>query len=215
MTINYSVRGLLMLLLACGPAVTVAQTDDGTFGRCVESLQVRAREEGINDSVVEDVLGNVKRVERIIELDRNQPEFTRTFADYYNRRVTDQRVERGHRLREENRDLLDTVQQRYGVPSHYLLSFWGLETNFGAIFGKIPTPDALATLACDPRRSGFFSEELMSALRIIDTGDADGVFGPATSQALSRFQKSRGAIADGHLDAEAIAAVRDATSGGQ
>lgn len=166
-----------LLILAATAAYSDNEPDDDSgdaaldFGSCIAGLQDRARSEGISPPVVDGVLGNVKLVERVIELDRNQPEFTRTFADYYNRRVTDDRVEQGRRLLAENRELLDAVQRRYGVPSHYLLAFWGLETNFGAYFGKIPTPDALATLACDPRRSSFFSSELIAALRIIDAGD--------------------------------------------
>jgi membrane-bound lytic murein transglycosylase B len=103
------VFALSILLLACAPVLANEEADDGSFGRCVQTLQVRAREEGISNSVVDAVLGNVNRVERVIELDRNQPEFTRTFADYYDRRVTDQRVERGRRLRDEERELLDDV----------------------------------------------------------------------------------------------------------
>ncbi len=57
------------------------------------------------------------------------------------------------------------------MPPQYLVAFWGLETNFGAYFGKVPVPDSLATLACDQRRSGFFTGELMQALHIIDAGD--------------------------------------------
>jgi membrane-bound lytic murein transglycosylase B len=34
-------------------------------------------------------------------------------------------------------------------------------------------PDSLATLACDERRSRFFTGELVSALRIIEAGDVD------------------------------------------
>ena len=177
------IRALMMGLLA-SPAI--AQTDvsgladdTDTFGQCIAGLQTRARAEGISEPVVVDVLGQASRVERVIELDRNQPEFTRTFADYYNRRVTAGRVDQGRAMRDRHRELLETVQQRYGVPSHYLLAFWGLETNFGAYFGKIPTPDALATLACDPRRGDFFAGELMSALQIIDAGDitAEGMLG--------------------------------------
>ena len=46
-----------------------------------------------------------------------------------------------------------------------------------------------------------------------DPGDADGIIGPATSQALSQFQKSQTLIADGHVDAEAIALVGSAAAG--
>ncbi|MEX0707722.1 MAG: lytic murein transglycosylase [Woeseia sp.] len=149
------------------------------FAACVAGLQERARAAGISDGVVTGVLGNVERIERVIELDRKQPEFTQTFADYYNRRVTAERVEQGRELLARHRTLLDRVQRESGVPAHYLVSFWGLETNFGAYFGKMPVPDSLATLACDPRRSGFFADELMAALKIIDAGDiaADDMLG--------------------------------------
>ncbi len=65
------------------------------------------------------------------------------------------------------------AQRRYGVPARYLVAFWGLETNFGSYYGRIPVPDALATLACDQRRSAFFTDELLAALRIIDAGDIE------------------------------------------
>jgi len=123
--------------------------------------------------VIAGVLGRVAPVERVIELDRRQPEFTRSFADYYLQRVTPERVERGRALVAEHRPLLEELTRRYGIPPHYLVAFWGLETNFGSYFGKMPVPDSLATLACDPRRSAFFADELMAALRIIDAGDID------------------------------------------
>ncbi|MDX1482587.1 MAG: lytic murein transglycosylase [Woeseiaceae bacterium] len=166
----------IVVLAAALLSQSAARADDdptAEFTRCIAGLQTRAVQEGIDSAVVENVLGRVERVERVIELDRNQPEFMRTFADYYDRRVTDERVARGRELLEEHRALLDDLQRRYGVPPHYLLSFWGLETNFGSYFGKIRTPDALATLACDPRRGEFFAGELMSALRIVDAGDID------------------------------------------
>lgn len=172
---------LSLCLLACAagaPADAAEQAiaDDSAaaeFAGCIAALKLRARSAGISDGVIDDVLDNVSRVERVVELDRRQPEFTQTFADYYNRRVTAERVARGRALLAEHRDLLERVQRRYGVPAHYLVSFWGLETNFGSYFGKMPVPDSLATLACDPRRSGFFADELLAALRIVDAGDIE------------------------------------------
>jgi membrane-bound lytic murein transglycosylase B len=110
------------------------------------------------------VLDNVQWVERVIELDRKQPEFTTTFSDYYNKRVTPARVEKGREMLKEHAELLRSISDRYGVPAHYLVSFWGLETNFGGYLGKMAIPDSLATLACDERRSKFFTAELISAM---------------------------------------------------
>ena len=43
-----------------------------------------------------------------------------------------------------------------------------------------------------------------------DVGEPDGIFGPATRSALSRFQQQHRFVADGHLDSEALEAVRRA-----
>lgn len=141
------------------------------FATCVADLQASARAQGISEQVVDQVLGQVSHVDRVIELDRRQPEFTLPFTDYYNRRVTPERVRKGRALLDEHAGLLAGVEQRFGVPAQYLVAFWGLETNFGSYFGDTPVPDSLATLACDRRRSTFFTSELMEALRIVESGD--------------------------------------------
>ena len=150
-----------------------AQSTDIAFASCLDALGERARSEGVDSTIVTSVLKDTRRLERVIELDRSQPEFTKTFADYYIRRITTKRVEQGRALYAKHRDLLNRVQLEYGVPAQYLLAFWGLETNYGSYFGRISTTDALATLACDPRRAGFFSDEFISALRIIAAGDVE------------------------------------------
>jgi membrane-bound lytic murein transglycosylase B len=43
-----------------------------------------------------------------------------------------------------------------------------------------------------------------------DVGEPDGVFGPATRTALSRFQRSKDLVADGYVDATALEALRTA-----
>ncbi|WP_051234772.1 lytic murein transglycosylase [Marinimicrobium agarilyticum] len=154
-------------------ANTKADTEVSTkesFPTCVERFQKTAESEGLTSAVVQSSIANLKWSERVIELDRRQPEFTTPFADYLNRRVTHQRVEDGRRLLREHRELLARVEREYGVPAPYLVAFWGLETNFGSYFGKMSVLDSLATLACDQRRSQYFTRELMSALRIVDEG---------------------------------------------
>ncbi|WP_405222919.1 lytic murein transglycosylase [Lentisalinibacter sediminis] len=158
----------LGLLLAAGAQ---GAANDAAFAACIERIGDRARQAGISEPVIRDVLGKAQPLERVIGLDRGQPEFTRSFADYYGRRVTEERVRRGREVLEQHRAALMAAQRRYGVPAHYLVAFWGLETNFGSYYGKIPVPDALATLACDARRGPFFTEELLAALRIVDAGD--------------------------------------------
>ena len=163
---------IAIILLSFAQSV-LAQEADAEFVSCLESMGERARNEGVDAAVIASVLADTTRLQRVIRLDRSQPEFTRTFADYYTRRVTEQRVAQGRALYAEHRDLLVRLQREYGVPAHYLLAFWGLETNYGSYFGKIRTTDALATLSCDQRRSEFFTGEFIAALKIIDAGDIE------------------------------------------
>ena len=159
------------LLLFLSPVF--AQNSDEGFEACLAELGQRASNEGVDAATITSVLKETKRLQRVVKLDRSQPEFTKTFADYYVPRVTQGRVKQGRELYVQHHDLLNRLQREYGVPGHYLLAFWGLETNYGSFFGQIPTMDALATLACDQRRSTFFSHEFLSALKIIAAGDIE------------------------------------------
>lgn len=148
------------------PVITAPEN----FDQCLADIGDRAVQQGVARDTVDQVLAGIEFLPRVIELDRRQPEFTTTFADYFGRRVNEQRINRGRELLEEHRELLTRVTRETGVPAAYLVSFWGLETNYGSYFGRMPVPSALATLACDPRRATYFSGELISALKIIDEG---------------------------------------------
>ena len=96
------------------------------FTTCVNGLQNEARSRGVSAELI-DTLGQVKRIEHTIKLDRSQPEFVQTFADYFTKRVTDYRVTQGRELLKEHNELLKKLTKEYGVPSQYLVAFWGLE----------------------------------------------------------------------------------------
>lgn len=161
----YKCLGILFCVLVC-PNMLMAQ--DAEFAQCLSGLQQRARSEQLSTHAVDEVLANLKQQMRVLELDRSQPEFTQTFADYFQQRVTAERIERGQELLDQHQAFLTDLTRKYGVPGRYLVAFWGLETNFGSYLGKMPTLDSLATLACDERRSEFFTNELMHALALLE-----------------------------------------------
>lgn len=144
-----------------------AQTDSD-FAQCKTRLAEQAVTEGVAQPVVDTAFASIEQIDRVIELDRSQPEFVTTFPDYYSKRVTDWRVSKGQQLLAEHGPLLRKLEQEYGIPPHYLLAFWGLETNFGGYKGKMPVLSSLATLACDRRRSAYFTQELMTALKLME-----------------------------------------------
>lgn len=148
-----------------------ASADD--FATCVVNLQEKAQREGLSKETIDNALANVNYVSRVIELDKKQPEFSQTFDNYFSKRVTDWRISQGRKMLREHKVLLAKLQETYGIPPQYLMAFWGLETNFGSYKGKMPVLDSLATLACDPRRSKYFTGELMKALKLKEKYDFD------------------------------------------
>ncbi|UJF23535.1 lytic murein transglycosylase [Shewanella sp. OMA3-2] len=136
------------------------------FAQCVSQLQLKAKQQGISQQTIDTTVANLTFVPRVIELDNQQPEFTTTFKDYYDKRVTEWRINEGRKLYVKHSQLLRQLTAKYGVPGQYIVAFWGLETNYGNYKGTMSVLNSLATLACDPRRSEYFTQELMQALTL-------------------------------------------------
>ena len=152
----------------CLSTGVVAQTVD--IADWLEALKAEIIEKEIRVSTFEQALSNFKPIQRVIDLDRRQPEFTLTFDQYLKRVVPKQRVIRGRKKLTKHKMLLNEIGKKYGVQPRFIVSLWGVETDFGRIDGGFPVIHALATLAIDGRRSKFFREQLITAIRILDQG---------------------------------------------
>jgi membrane-bound lytic murein transglycosylase B len=153
---------------ACLLTSVVAQTVD--IADWLEALKAEVIEKEIRVSTFEQALSNFKPIQRVIDLDRRQPEFTLTFDQYLRRVVPKQRVIRGRGKLTKHKMLLNEIGKKYGVQPRFIVSLWGVETDFGRIDGGFPVIHALATLAIDGRRSKFFRGQLITAIRILDQG---------------------------------------------
>lgn len=175
MPFNYSGCAPLLLSLALASqnsfanesAATAEQND--SFDQCRHTLRKGAKEKGFSDYILNDVINLLEPLERVIDLDRKQPEHTESFTGYINKRVNDYRITNGKKKLAEHKALLNKLTQQYGVPARYIVAFWGLETNFGTYKGDIKVLNSIATLACDKRRSRFFTKELFHLFSLIDS----------------------------------------------
>ncbi|MEO5338424.1 MAG: lytic murein transglycosylase [Magnetospirillum sp. WYHS-4] len=158
------------------------------FASWLEGLKADAARRGVSAGVFDKALGRAQPIERIVELDRKQPEFTQTFWGYMDKRITGERIEKGRRLLDQHKGLLDRVAKEYGVQPRFLVAFWGLETNFGETLGGFSTAEALATLAWDPRRSAFFREQLLTLLVLMQKGDVPTDARGSWAGAMGHFQ---------------------------
>jgi membrane-bound lytic murein transglycosylase B len=162
----------LSVVVGLSLASSKAVADDSlAFQEWLYSFRLEAKNQGIQQRTLDATLAGLSLNPRIIELDRRQPEFTQTFWRYLSRRVSPDRIRRGRELLQKHGALLKRIEKRYGVPPRFLVSFWGLESNFGDYTGKMSVIRSIATLAYNPRRRRFFTGELISALRIIERGD--------------------------------------------
>lgn len=172
--------------VALAPPPGGARAQDGTtaapaitpevraeFKTWLDDVRIEARNAGINAQVIETALADVEPVARILERDRKQAEFTITLDKYRARVITPENVRVGLAKRQKHAELLDAVAKRYGVQPRFILAIWGLETRFGAVEATMPVIPAVATLAFDRRRSAYFREQLMSALKMLDRGYID------------------------------------------
>ncbi len=152
--------------MLAGPAL--AQTEG--FDSFLDGVRVEARRAGISAATLQRALGSIRPVDRVIELDRRQPESSLTWEAYRDRIVNQTRIDNGRRAYADNRALLDSLQDRFRVPGRVIVAIWGMETNYGTNTGGFGVVEALATLAWEGRRAAYFRGELISALRIIEAG---------------------------------------------
>jgi membrane-bound lytic murein transglycosylase B len=156
------------LLATFAHCSTAAPSTD--FQTWLDGVRQEALARGVSQPILDAALRDFEPIPKVLELDQRQPEFVDTFLNYLNRRVTPERVEEGRELLRTHGKLLSRISKKYDVPAHVLVAFWGLETHYGGFLGLHPVPAALATLAYDPRRSGFFRAQLLDALDILQAG---------------------------------------------
>jgi membrane-bound lytic murein transglycosylase B len=163
-------RSLLGASLATTFAVPARAATD-SFQGFLAGLRAEARRADISAATLDHAFAGVQPNQKVLERDRHQPEFTMTWAQYRALLITDQRIANGRAAWQQNRALLDRVQDRFGVGPGVIVGIWGLESSFGTGMGDFHVVEALATLAWEGRRASFFRGELIAALRILDNGD--------------------------------------------
>lgn len=140
------------------------------FQEWLAALRVEARASGISEDTLDMAFEGLEPSAKVIELDRNQPEFEMDYRSYIKLTVTKSRVKKGRQILVKHSKLLENIRHSYGVQPRFIAAIWGMETNFGTYTGDFPVIRSLATLAYDPRRSSFFRRELLHALKILDEG---------------------------------------------
>ncbi len=141
------------------------------FEAWISGFRARALRAGISASIFDQAFKNVRYDPEVVRRDRNQSEFTKTIWDYLDSAASSTRVANGKKALRKHNKTLDRIEARYGVDKEVVVAIWGLESAYGTFRGDKPVIGSLATLAYDGRRGRFFEQQLIAALRILQSGD--------------------------------------------
>ncbi|NDV02384.1 lytic murein transglycosylase [Pseudoroseicyclus tamaricis] len=178
--LSLAVLATIVALAGCGMSARPAETTSGggveivqnaAFDAWLTGFRPRALAAGLPEPVVSRALGGAGYIPEVIEKDRNQAESNLTYAAYFARIVSEERVANGRAALRAREAAFRGLEAQYGVPAGVVAAIWGMESAYGTRRGDFPVVSALATLAHDGRRGAFFEGQLIDALRIIAAGE--------------------------------------------
>ena len=143
------------------------------FNKWKLKFKDEAMSNNISETTFDVVMADIKFLPKVIEYDRFQPEFYEDTKTYIGKRSSKQKVNIGINFYKKNKKLIDDVEIEFGVEKELLLALMGIETNFGTYVGKMDILSSLATLSFDQRRSEFFTNELITLLKLIESKKID------------------------------------------
>jgi lytic murein transglycosylase len=161
---------VLVAVLLAGPA-TARCRNTGSFEAWLAQFKKDALAQGISPQVLAAAAPYLTFDPAIIRRDQGQAIFNLTFLQFSDKLLAGYRMQNGRAAMKKHAAVFAKVEKGYGVPAPVLTAFWGLESDFGKVFGNYKILRALTTLAYDCRRPEFFREQLIAALRIVQNGD--------------------------------------------
>ena len=179
------------------------------FHNCLEGLWPAAAGRGVSRRTFEAHTAGLQPDLRIMDLLDAQPEFTKSFWDYLDLLVSDERIAKGREILATHRAAFDAVENAYGVDRHIVAAIWGIESKFGVAIGERPVVRSTATLACIGRRQAYFRDEFLATLEILEHGDIApdrlkgswaGAFGPTQFMPTSFKRYAADFDGDGRRD---------------
>lgn len=162
----------VLVLLALGaPAHAAGCRGTQPFGAWIEEITRDALAAGISRQTLASAQPYFIYDQSIVNRDRGQGVFAQSFLQFSDRMAAAYRIQKAGQLIQQHAAVFERIEKEFGVPPQPILAYWGLETDFGANIGDLPTIRSLVSLGFDCRRSEMFQKELLSALKIVQRGD--------------------------------------------
>ena len=155
------------LLFGCGLIAASASASSGVEQRpeiqrliaeMVKQHQFQAKE-------LNKLFSQVELMPEVIEAMNRPAEKQLNWENYRHIFLKEKRINMGAKYWQDNAQLLNRAEEKYGVPSEIIVAIIGVESRFGEHKGKHKVINSLTTLAIDyPRRAKFFTGELKAFL---------------------------------------------------
>jgi lytic murein transglycosylase len=163
----------LLLLLPAIPQLAMANDtaiDNRAFKAFIADIKKQAKKDGIDRKHLK-ALDRLTPDPEVQRLAARQPEYVKPIWAYLTHMVTDERLRLGRKELKSREAFLDGLEEKYGVPRGILIAIWGVETNYGGNKGSFSVLRSLATLGYQGKRADFGRQQLLYALRILQSGD--------------------------------------------
>ena len=179
------------------------------FDNCVAGMWPDAARRGITEENFRRFTTGLSPDLRLMDLMDAQPEFTKSIWDYLDILVNDNRLAKGKEILAKYKPQFDATEKAYGVDRYTVAAIWGIESNYSTQMGDRNVVNSTATLACVGRRQGYFKDEFLTALEILNRGDLRpeqmrgswaGAFGPTQFMPTAFKRYAVDADGDGRRD---------------
>ena len=158
---------LIAALLLAGSSVGLASE----LSTCLAGLKPQAIRNGVSAATWDRHTASLALDPTVLEALDAQPEFVTPIWDYLAGLVDAERIADGRARLAQHAATLERIETQYGVDRETVVAVWGVESDFGRVFGKRPLLTSLATLSCVGRRQSYFRGEFFAALKILQSGD--------------------------------------------
>jgi lytic murein transglycosylase len=154
------------------PSPRAAACHNGaSFERFLADLKQQAATAGVSSRALAEASPYLIYDQGIVNRDRGQRVFGQVFTEFAGRMAANFRMQQGQARIKTYATAFARAEKEYGVPPAVIAAFWGLESDFGANMGNLPTLRSLVSLAYDCRRAERFANETIAALKIVERGD--------------------------------------------
>ena len=183
-----------LVLVLFGSAVQA----DADFASWLNALRHDAENQGVSQATFDRAMKGLQLDLSLPDLVipgrplKEQAEFIKLPADYLPEPQLSALAKAGRRYLSTYRDELQKIEAEYGVPGNVVIAVWGRETDYGAERQHHNVIRSLLTEAYLGRRKDMFRNELLIALRLVQSGviSTDTMGSWSGAMGLTQFEPS-------------------------